>query len=288
MKELDEQNRLYFTRTGGIRIKRYLDEMRGLPLNDIWTDIAPINSQAKERLGYKTQKPKPLLKRIISSSCPPDGTVLDPFCGCGTTMEAAQELGRKWIGIDIAIHAIKRVARARLEERLHLTEGLNFQIDGVPRTVEGAQDLWNRDTYHFQKWAVEEVDGFVTTKRTADGGIDGRLYFNVYGEQELQSMILEVKGGKTVNINVLRELEGVLATDSAVMGGLIVLHPFSETKRRNFAAFMGDVGDVELNGLTFSKLQVLTVEQILNGERFKTPWVFGKTGQTYLHLENTE
>lgn len=266
--------------------KLVVDEpTKGMPLRDVW-DLSILAGSSKERLGYKTQKPLPLLERIIATSSNEGELVLDPFCGCATTLEAAHKLGRKWIGIDIAIHAIKRVARVRLNDRLRLVEGADFEIDGVPRTVEGAQDLWERDKYHFQKWAVEEVDGFVTTKRTADGGIDGRLYFNVIGEQEFQSMILEVKGGTHVNINVLRELKGVLDTDDAVMAGLIVLHPLSDNKIRNFKRYMGEVGDVLLNDVQFSRLQILTVEQILNGERFNTPWVFGKTGQTHLNLQN--
>ena len=92
--------------------------------------------------------------------------VLDPFCGCATTLEAANRLDRKWIGIDIAIHAIKRVARLRLTDRCGLVEGTDYEIKGVPRDIEGAKDLWTRDKYHFQKWAVEQVEGFVTTKRT--------------------------------------------------------------------------------------------------------------------------
>ena len=93
--------------------------------------------------------------------------------------------------------------------------GKDFKINGVPKTLEGAQDLWTQDKYHFQQWAVEEVVGFVTTKRTADGGIDGRLYFATYGEHELQSMILEVTGGKNVTIADLRALRGVLKTEAA-------------------------------------------------------------------------
>jgi site-specific DNA-methyltransferase (adenine-specific) len=105
------------------------------------SDIQSIGSQAKERLGYATQKPVVLLERIISASSNEGDVVFDPFCGCATTIEAAEKLGRKWIGVDIAIHAIKRVAQVRLEDRLGLREGRDFTIEGVPRTLEGAQDL---------------------------------------------------------------------------------------------------------------------------------------------------
>ena len=160
------------------------------------------------------------MERVISASSNPGDVVLDPFAGCATTLEAAHKLGRQWIGIDIAIHAVKRVARVRLTERLGLIEGQDFTVEGVPRTVEGAQDLWERDKYHFQKWAVEQVEGFVTTKRSADGGIDGRVYFAVHHAQDLQSMVVEVKGGANVSIRDLRALKGVLDYDTGAHGGV--------------------------------------------------------------------
>ena len=116
--------------------------------------------------------------------------------------------------------AVKRVARVRLTERLGLIEGQDFTVEGVPRTVEGAQDLWERDKYHFQKWAVEQVEGFVTTKRSADGGIDERVYFAVPHAQDLQSMVVEVKGGANISIRDLRALEGVLDYDTGAHGGV--------------------------------------------------------------------
>ena len=276
MEQLDRDDRLHFTATGGIRIKRYLDEMPGVALNDVWTDIPPINSQAKERLGYPTQKPLTLLERIIEASSNPGDVVLDPFAGCATTMEAAQKLGRQWIGIDIAIHAVKRVARVRLEQRMGLIEGQDFTIEGVPRDVEGARDLWKRDTYQFQKWAVEHADGFVTAKRTSDGGIDGRLYFAVPDRRDLQSMVIEVKGGRSVNIADVRALRGVLDNDSALIAGLVVLENPGPQKARNFARFMGEAGTIEILGIAYPRMQVLTVAEIIEGKRFHTPSVAGK------------
>ena len=243
---LDEMGRIYWpAKAGGMpRYKRYLDEMPGTPIDTIWDDIGSISAHAKERMGYATQKPLALLERIIGASSNPGDVVLDPFCGCATTMEAAHKLGRKWIGIDIAIHAIKRVARVRLTERLGLLEGQDFTVEGVPRTVEGAHDLWQRDKYHFQKWAVEQVEGFVTTKRSADGGIDGRVYFAVPRARELQSLVVEVKGGKNVGIGVLRQLKGVLDYDTALMAGLIVLEPLGKVKMRT-CQVRGRSGDAQ-------------------------------------------
>ena len=248
---------------------------RGVRAGDVW-QIPVLNSQSRERMGYATQKPVALLERIIQASSNPGDVVLDPFCGCATTIEAAHKLDRQWIGIDIAIHAIKRVARIRLEERLGLVEGQDFTIDGIPSTVEGAQDLWQKDKYHFQQWAVENADGFVTTKRTADGGVDGRIYFAVPNAKELQSMAVEVKGGANVTIESLRALKGVLDYDTALMAGLIVMQPLGDVKARNFNRFMADAGMIELWGNEYPKMQMLTVGEILEGKRFATPTVVGR------------
>ena len=271
------------------RYKRYADESPGVPIQDIITDINPVAAHAKERMGYNTQKPVKLLERIVEASTDPGDVVFDPFCGCATTLEAAHKLGRRWIGIDIAIHAIKRVARVRLQDRLRLAEGTDFTIEGVPRTEEGARDLWGRDKYHFQKWAVEEVDGFVTTKRTADGGIDGRLYFAMPQQDAhewggLESMAIEVKGGKNVGINVIRELRGVLDNDQALVAGLIVMEPLGERKERNFRKFMADAGDLDVLGMKYARMQMLTVAEILDGKRFHTPGAVGRVDQAALPL----
>ncbi len=214
-----------------------------------------------------------LLKRIISASTNEGDVVLDPFCGCATTIEAAHKLGRRWIGIDIAIHAIKRVAKVRLEDRLGLEEGVDFEIEGVPHTLEGAKDLWTRDKYHFQKWAIEQIDGFVTTRKSGDGGIDGRLYFSLPDSDALASMVLEVKGGKNVGISTVRDLRGVLERDDARMAGLIVMDPLSDGKLRNFEKEMAQAGDLAVSGMNYSRMQILSVPEILDGRRFLTPSV---------------
>ena len=283
-RHVDEDGRKYQTRSrgGGRIVRQYLDESPGVPLSNVWSDIPQLYGKGwfpqkdDERMGYDTQKPRALLERIISASSNPSDIVLDPFAGCATTMEAAHKLDRQWIGIDIAIHAVKRVARVRLTERLGLSEGQDFTVEGVPRTLEGAQDLWERDKYHFQKWAVEQVEGFVTTKRTADGGVDGRVYFAVPRAQDLQSMVVEVKGGANVSIADVRALKGVLDYDTALMAGLIVMRPLGTTKERNFQRFMAEAGSLEILGVEYPKMQMLTVGEILEGQRFKTPTVQGR------------
>ncbi len=254
----------------------------GIPIEDTWNCSAAdklnsimIMSYAK-KMGYATEKPVPLLERIIKASSKPGDVVMDPFCGCATTLEAAHRLGRKWIGIDIAVHAIRRVAQVRLQDRLRLAEGKDFTVEGVPRDMEGAVDLWTRDKYHFQKWAVEQVDGFVTVRQTADGGVDGRVYFARYQQRDLSSMVLEVKGGKNVNISVIRQLRGVLERDEADMAGLIVMEPIEGRKLTNFKREMASAGYLDELGVEYPRMQMLSIAEILEGKRFDTPSPVGK------------
>ncbi len=272
LEELDARGLLIWSSRGRPYRKTYLAD--GQAPTNLWTDIP--GALGGERLGYATQKPLALLDRIIRASSNEGDTVFDPFCGCATALEAAHRLDRKWIGIDIAIHAIKRVAAVRLRDKLALREGEDFIIDGVPRTLEGARDLWARDKYHFQRWAIEQVDGFVTTKRTADGGIDGRLYFASPAARDLSSMAIEVKGGRNIGIKEVRELRGVLDNDRALLAGLIVMEPLGPVKERNFKRFMVEAGDLDSMGVKYARMQLLTVSDILEGKRFHTPGVAGR------------
>lgn len=263
-------------KTGGIpRFKRYLSTSKGRVMTDMILDVPPLSAHSKEKLDFPTQKPLALLDRIIQASSNEGDLVLDPFCGCGTTVEAAHNLERRWIGIDIAIHAVKRVSAVRLEDHLGLIAGRDYVLDGIPKDLEGARQLWEQDPWQFQKWAVEQVGGFVTSKRTADGGIDGRLWFAGEGNR-LEEMILEVKGGKP-NIQFVRALAGVRQQRKAAMAGLILLPSPSPVQRRNFEREMAGAGSVEVLGSSYARLQLLTVEEILAGKRFQTPGVAGKT-----------
>lgn len=272
-----------FSSSGLPSWRRYLDEAEFPRVHDLWIDdeVKPIGRNARERLGYETQKPVALLERIISSSSNPGQVVFDPFCGCATTIEAASKLGRKWIGIDITIHAIKRVARRRLQERLHLVVGEDYVLDGIPKNWEGAQELWRQDPYQFQKWAVEQVEGFVTVKRTADEGIDGRIYFDMPGQEILQSMALEVKGGGTVGIAELRSLISVLQYENVQMVGLIVLNEPGTRQVRNFKRTMAQAGRVKIGSIDYPRAQLLNVRDILEGKRFDLPRPAGRTGEPY-------
>ena len=249
----------------------------------IWNDIAPVRGEEDE--GYPTQKPVELLDRIIKASSKEGGVVFDPFCGCGTTLEAAQRLNRQWIGVDIAIHAIKRVSAVRLSERCGLVEGQDYEISGVPRTVEGAEDLWKRDKYQFEKWAVEMVDGFVTTRKSRDEGVDGRLYFPTGEDDDLKAMKLQVKGGATVKIESLRALAGIIDEEDYPMGGFITRKTLGRMQKKNFLDFCGQKGEVEIGGQPYPRLQILSVAEIFAGKRFNTPIVRGRSATDQLRLD---
>ena len=154
MSNLDKEGRVFYTKNGIPRIKRYLDESKGIPTQDVWTDLESLRSWHQERLGYPTQKPLALLERIIQASSNEGDTVLDPFCGCGTAVHAAQKLNRKWIGIDITHLAISLIEK-RMKDAF---SGISFEVHGAPKDFDGAVDLSKRDKYQFQWWACSLVN----------------------------------------------------------------------------------------------------------------------------------
>ena len=237
--------------------KKYLDDALGVKLDNLWVDVP--GARGKERLGYPTQKPVALLERILEIASSPGDLVFDPFCGCATTIEAASKLDRHWIGIDITIHTIKRVARARLQERLHLSQGEDYAIEGVPQNREGAFELWRQDPYQFQKWCVELVDGFVNVKKTGDDGIDGRIYFDMPGEKALQCMALEVKGGRNVGPADVGYLNSVLQYENVRMAGLITLHQPGKQQKEQLLAEDG------AGGRCGNRRQALSADADANG-----------------------
>ncbi|MFN2375971.1 MAG: site-specific DNA-methyltransferase [Candidatus Binatia bacterium] len=256
--------------------KRYADTMPGVALQDIWTDVKPLHNLAKERLGYPTQKPPELLKRIILSSTKKGDVVFDPFCGCGTTIYAAQETDRQWIGCDIAILAVKLI-REVLGERYRLAEGKHFTVEGIPAGFEQAELLFKHDPFQFQHWAVEKLGGFPTQKKGADQGIDGKLYFET--RDGLKAMVLSVKGGKLRPTDV-RDLRGVLEReDECEMAGFISLQEPSKAMQEEAAR----AGMYEYAGRSYPRIQMLTIRQVFEDKaEFKTPSKVGSrisTGQ---------
>lgn len=286
---LDEAGLIYWAekRGGGTafpRYKQFLDT-GGMPLQDIWTDISPVNSMATNRLGYPTQKPPDLLKRIIEASSNPGDVVFDPFCGCGTTIYAAQETGRRWIGVDVALLAVKLIRDILTGDRYRLSEGKDFEISGIPVTTEQAHDMFKRDPFHFQKWAVEFLaGGFPNKTMVADKGIDGRIYFETrYG---LKSMVLSVKGG-AIRPTDVRDLRGVLSRDDAEFAGFISLREPTKAMKDEAAT----AGVYEYQGNSYQRIQLLTIKEMLDDKRhFETPTKVGTkvlTGQTVLPIEPT-
>lgn len=260
LDEMDAAGEIHWTRTGSPRRKKYF-EPTGRPIQDVWTDIAPLNSQAKERMGYPTQKPVALLDRIIQASTNKGDVVFDPFCGCGTTVYSAVKNGRDWIGCDIAILAVKLI-RETLTETYRLVEGHHYVVDGIPTSVEGAQELFSKDPSTFQNWFVERVGGFPMQRKSADRGIDGRIYFET--RDGLREMMLQVKGGKHVRPTDVRDLRGVLEREpTAEMAGF--LSTASPTKAMLSEA--AEAGTFEYAGVQYPRIQFLTVEDVLVGKR---------------------
>ena len=248
------------------RLKRYLDQQRGLPLSDLWSDIPPLNSQARERLGYPTQKPLALLDRIIRLASLPGHTVLDPFCGCGTTVEAAQRAGRKWIGIDVAVHAIK-VIEARLDEQF---DGkAKYKMEGMPRDFESAVKLAERDKYQFQWWAnyLFNPHALREQKKGADRGVDGELFFPNGPGRPWGRMLTSVKGGDAVGPGMVRDFRGVLDREKAEVGLFICLRkPTREMTREASSSGFADTvhGDIP-------RLQIVSIEEWFAGKRPALP-----------------
>ena len=263
MQQFHDAGRLVYTKTGMPEYKRYLDEMPGVPLQSVWTDIPPINSQAQERLGYPTQKPEGLMERIIATSSNEGDIVLDPFCGCGTTIAAAQKLKRSWIGIDITHLAITLI-RSRLTDTF---EGkLVYEVVGEPVSIPDAAKLATDDPYQFQWWALGLVGARpVEQKKGADKGIDGRIYFHE-GPGATKQIVLSVKAGK-LHAPYVRDLRGVVEREKAVIGVLLTLDEPTKAMRTEAAS----AGFYTSPWGKHPRLQILTVEDLLTGKGIGRP-----------------
>jgi hypothetical protein len=266
MKELHDAGRVHYTKSGGAEYIRYLDEMPGMPLQDVWTDIPPINSQAAERLGYPTQKPEALLERIISTSSNEGDVVLDPFCGCGTAIIVANKLKRNWIGIDITHLAITLI-----KHRLKDTFGKNVQYDvrGEPTTLQDAIALSQQDRFQFQFWALGLVGARpVEEKKGSDKGIDGRIFFHDDNKGTTKQIILSVKSGKT-SVRDVRDLCGVIDREKAEIGVLLTLEVSTKDMTKETAS--GGFYHSEAYDKNYPRLQILTIEELLNGKEIDYP-----------------
>ncbi len=261
------------------RMKRYLDEQEGLPISDVWTDIPPLNSQAQERLGYPTQKPVALLERIVAASSRPGDIVLDPFCGCGTTVHAAQKLGRQWIGVDITPLAVNLIKRRLIDA---FGKEAQFQVIGLPQDLDGARALFAQDPHAFQLWAVSlipDAQPWKGGKKGADTGIDGQVYLRT-GSRESHRAMISVKGGRNVGVAMVRDFAHVIDREKALQGFFLTLTP----PTRDMETEAVRAGFVDTEHGRFRKLQILTIEDLLlSHKRPEMPFVdssaFKKAGK---------
>jgi len=245
-------------------LKRYLDEQEGTPVDDVWYDILPIQSQASEGLGYETQKPLALLERIIQASSNKGDVVLDPFCGCGTAVVAAQKLKRKWIGIDIT-HLAINLMRVRLKDSFKL----KVEVIGEPVDVAGAKELAkNDDKYQFQWWALGLVGARPTgeKKKGADKGIDGIISFLDDPTDKPKRAIVQVKSGH-VHVKDIRELKDVASKEA--MGIYITLE--EPTRDMSEEAVAAGYYYSEIWKKNYPKIQILTIDDLLHGKNADMP-----------------
>jgi site-specific DNA-methyltransferase (adenine-specific) len=268
MEQFLKEDRLHFPKNGGTpSYKRYLDEMPGVPLQNDWSDLKPAGKD--EYLGYPTQKPKALLERIIKASSNEGDVVLDAFCGCGTTIDAAEGLHRKWIGIDIspiAISLIKR--RLRHTYKKSLSE---FEVRGIPTDEQSAMKIWQENPFAFQDWWISEFDVFSSTFGTkgADRGVDGIGLYALDDKGSTLRVAFQVKGGENVQSKDIDALTGAMSKHKCEMG--VFLTAAEPTKPMLETA--ADSGFVKVPGFEYPKLQIITLEEYFSGKRPKLPTV---------------
>ncbi len=269
MERLDKEGRLHYTSKGGIRLKRYLNETAGTVLQVLWDDIPPINSQAAERLGYPTQKPEALLERIIKASSNKGDLVMDPFCGCGTTVAVAERLERQWIGIDIT-HLAIGLMRSRLETTFG-PELSSYEVVGEPKDLESAQALKEHDPYQFEWWACGLVGARPAKdrKKGADRGIDGVLYFFDDNTNIAKKLVVQVKSGR-ITRNQIATLNHDREREGAEIGAFITLNvPTGPMKAE--AANAGFYEPEYFPGKNYPRIQILTIRELLSGKQLQYP-----------------
>jgi len=265
LEALDADGRIAWSKTGRPYLKRYLHEQKGTPIRSVIVDIPPIGALAAERLGYPTQKPEALLERIIQASSNEGDLVLDPFCGCGTTVAEAQKLKRRWIGIDIT-HLAITLMKQRLKDTFG--ESVHFEVVGEPVSVPDAKALAASDPYQFQWWALGLVGARpVEQRKGADKGIDGKIVFQGDKARTFETVIISVKAGST-GVAHIRDLRGVLDREKAAIGVLISMRDFTRPMKTE-AATAGFYDSPW--GKKYPKMQLLTVADLLAGKQIDMP-----------------
>jgi len=263
MQQLHDAGLLVYSKTGLPRLKQYLDESKGEKLHDIWDDVRPIGQTVDKSLGYETQKPLALLERIIQASSNEGDIVLDPFCGCGTAVVAAQKLNRRWIGIDITHLAI-----ALMRNRLKDSFNIDAEVIGEPMDLSSARALAHQDRYQFQWWAISKIKArpLGEKKKGADQGIDGVIQFIDDPAGKPSRVVVQVKSGH-IGVNAVRELKAVAANDA--IGVLITLEP--PTGPMKVEAIDAGYYHSPIWDRDYPKIQILTIEELLHGKTVDMP-----------------
>jgi site-specific DNA-methyltransferase (adenine-specific) len=240
------------------------EESEGVRMDDVWDigRVPPIKQL------FPTQKPLPLLERVIRASSNEGDVVLDPFCGCGTAVIASQALKRRWIGIDIT-HLAVNLIRHRLQDVFGEKIGETYQVVGEPVSLPDAQVLAKDDPYQFQWWALGLVGARpVEQKKGKDKGIDGRLFFHDEAKgKKTKQVILSVKAGKP-RVDHVRDLRGVIDREGAEIGALITMNEPTGDMTKEAAS--GGFYDSPWDG-KHPRIQILTIKDLLEGTRLDMP-----------------
>jgi site-specific DNA-methyltransferase (adenine-specific) len=273
MAKLEAEGRIWYPadKSKRPRLKRFLDEMPGRLEDNVWLDINPVNSQAQERMGYPTQKPLALLERIVRASSNEGDLVLDPFCGCGTAIAAAQNLGRRWIGIDVT-HLSITLMKYRLKGMFGLVEKKDYAVVGEPEDLASARQLAKDDRYQFQWWTLSLVQakplgGGREGKKGSDKGIDGVINF-INEKNQTERALIQVKSGH-VKSGDIRDLHGVVDREGAAIGVFITLE--EPTKDMITEASSGGYHHSLLWDEEYPRIQILTIKQLLGGRVIEMP-----------------
>ncbi len=269
---LDAEGRIYWPKKGEFpKLKQYLAESKGAAVGDLWTDVQVIGRTAAERLGYPTQKPEELLERIILAGSKAGDTVLDPFCGCGTTVVAAQRLGRRWIGIDVTHLAITLI-RSRLADAYG--DKVSYILVGEPADLAGAQALAKQDRYQFQWWALGKIRARPVAeerKKGADSGIDGKLFFREKENGPVKTMVIQVKSG-VLKLSEVRDFAQVIQREKAPIGVLLALDEPTSDMRTEAATLGYYKPDYRLSeDDKYDRYQILTIRELFEGKRPQYP-----------------
>lgn len=275
MMKFENGGRLFYSKSGKPYYKHYLDEMPGVSIDDIWFEIEELSLSESERLGYPTQKPEALLERIIKASSNEGDLVADFFCGCGTTISVAQKLKRRWLGVDIS-HLAIRLIIDRLTKPYNKNRAKtileNIEVSGMPKDLASAKELAKNTAdgrFVFQNWITEVMLGGVRNpKRTGDGGYDGYITF-IKEDNSKGFALIEVKSGK-VTVKNIREFIQVVDKQNADIGVFVC---FKETVTKEMlreAKLQGHYNKERFLD-KFPKLQILTVEDLMDGQEIKMP-----------------